>query len=170
MYRYFFIAFISFFLIPGVARSQESSITAEVFAEVIEALAANEDQALNFGRFTTGNNGGSIVISPGGIRSAQGSVIAAGGGYSPGKFLVEGEPGATFSIQLPRTATTLVHSESGKTMDVEGWVSDPPSGDAATLSDGERLVSIGATLNIGPVDENPVGIYSGSFIVTFAYN
>ncbi len=168
-YRYFIVVFLSFILMAGKARSQES-INAEVFAEVIEALAANENQSLNFGRFTTGTDGGSILISPDGIRSSQGSVVAAGGGYSPGKFFVKGDPDATFSIQLPETATLLVHSESGKTMDVGGWVSDPPSGDAATLLDGTRMVSIGATLNVGSVEENPVGLYSGAFVVTFAYN
>jgi hypothetical protein len=169
MYRYLVFALFLFFLFTGKVWSQES-VSAQVFAEVIEALAANEDESLNFGRFTPGNNGGAIVITPDGLRSVQGTVIAAGSGYSAGRFLVAGDPGASFTIRLPDEAAVLVHQQSGKTMQVEAWVSDPPSGDSATLSDGSRLVSIGATLTVGPVDENPVGVYAGSFELTFAYN
>jgi hypothetical protein len=38
------------------------------------------------------------------------------------------------------------------------------------LPDGSRIISVGATLSIGPVDENPVGMYAGSFELTFSYN
>ncbi|MBN2634995.1 MAG: DUF4402 domain-containing protein [Prolixibacteraceae bacterium] len=169
MYRYIVFTLLISSLVLGKVWSQES-VSAEVFAEVIEALAANEDESLNFGRFTPGNNGGAIVITPDGLRSVRGTVIAAGSGYSAGRFLVEGDPGASFTIRLPEEAAVLVHQQSGKTMQVEGWVSDPPSGDAATLTDGSRLVSIGATLTVGSVDENPVGVYAGSFVLTFAYN
>ncbi len=169
MYRYFVFALFLFFLFTGKGWSQES-VSSQVFAEVIEALAANEDESLHFGRFTPGNNGGAIIITPDGLRSVQGTVIAAGGGYSPGRFLVAGDPGASFSIRLPDEAAVLVHQQSGKTMQVEAWVSDPPSGDSATLPDGSRLVSIGATLTVGTAEENPVGIYAGSFVLTFAYN
>lgn len=56
-------------------------------------------------------------------------------------------------------------------MEVSNWVSDPPNGsEAAMLPDGSLLVSIGATLSVGPIDENPVGIYAGTFQLTFAYN
>ncbi|MGC9354128.1 MAG: DUF4402 domain-containing protein, partial [Mariniphaga sp.] len=66
--------------------------------------------------------------------------------------------------------TVLVHQQSGNTMQVTGWISDPSPGDAANLADGSRVVSIGATLNIGNMEENPVGMYAGTFVLTFAYN
>jgi len=54
-------------------------------------------------------------------------------------------------------------------MQVGDWVSDPPLDIVATLRGGSRMISIGATLNIGTIDENPAGIYAGSFVLTFAY-
>ena len=70
-----------------------------------------------------------------------------------------------------RNILTILVLLSGRTMDVTNWVSDPPGGSgAATLPDGSLLVSIGATLSVGPIDENPVGIYAGTFQLTFAYN
>ncbi len=53
-------------------------------------------------------------------------------------------------------------------MQVSNWVSDPLFDNLAKLSDGSQIISIGATLNVGTVDENPVGIYTGSFVLTFA--
>lgn len=157
-------------IIAGNGWSQ-SSITAQAFAEVIEALTVQENDQLNFGRFSPETNGGNIVISPEGIRSTQGTVILASGPHNPGRFTITGAPDATFTIQLPDGPSVLTHQGSSKTMIVEGWVSDPPAGiEASTLPDGSRLVSIGAVLNVGPIEDNPVGIYAGTFQLTFSYN
>ena len=169
MYRNLIYILTLFLMIPGFSKAQ-GTVSGQAFAEVIEALAANEDEPLNFGRFTPGSSGGAVVITPDGLRTVRGTVMPAGGGQSPGRFLVTGEPGASFTISLPDEETILVHQQSGNTMQVNGWISDPPPGDAANLSDGSRVVSIGATLNIGNMAENPVGIYSGTFTLTFAYN
>jgi hypothetical protein len=169
MNRNFLPILILFLSISGFAKAQ-ASISAQAFAEVIEALAANEDEALNFGRFTPGSSGGAVVVSPDGLRTVRGTVMTAGGIHSPGRFVVIREPGASFTISLPGEETLLVHQQSGNTMQVNGWISDPPTGDAANLSDGSRIISIGATLNIGNIEENPAGIYAGTFVLTFAYN
>ena len=170
MYRNILTILVLLFLSMGKVWSQ-ASVTSEVFAEVIEALTANENEQLNFGRFSPESTGGQIIINPDGVRTAQGSVILASGSHSPGRFSVSGAPGASFTIQLPDGPATLVHQLTGRTMQVTNWVSDPPVGsEAATLPDGSLLVSIGATLSVGPLDENPVGIYAGTFQLTFAYN
>lgn len=170
MFRNLICSFFLLFLIQSQASSQQS-VTAQIFAEIIDALAANEDEALNFGRFTPGNSGGAITVTPQGLRTVEGTVVLAGGVYSPGHFLVSGAPGASFTIRLPDDPAVLVHWQTGKTMQVEEWISDPPSGgDAVTLPDGSRSVSIGATIIVGPLDENPVGLYAGTYVLTFAYN
>lgn len=170
MFRNLICSFFLLLLIQGHAKSQQS-VTAQVFAEVIEALVANEDEALNFGRFTPGNNGGAITVTPQGLRTIEGTVVLAGGVYSPGHFLVSGAPGTSFTIRLPDNPAVLIHRQSGKTMQVEEWISDPhPGGGAVTLPDGSRSISIGATIIIGPLDENPVGLYAGTYVLTFAYN
>ncbi len=168
MYRNFL--FISIIMLLSISRSwSQSTVTAQAFAEVIEALAANEDKALNFGRFTTGS-GGSVIITPDGLRTVRGTVMPAGEVYSPGRYLITGASGTWFTISLPGEETVLVHQQSGNTMQVNGWISDPPSDDAANLADGSRVVSIGATLNIGNIEKNPAGLYAGSFVLIFAYN
>lgn len=170
MTRNLITAIVLSMMISGNAWSQ-ASITAQALAEVIEALTAYETEQLNFGRFSPETTGGNIVISTDGTRTAQGSVILASGPHNPGKFTITGAPEATFTIQLPDGPAVLAHQGSNKTMTVEGWTSDPPAGaEANTLPDGSRIVSVGATLSVGPVDENPVGIYAGTFELTFSYN
>ncbi len=97
MFRYIvFVCFLCFSLFEKVW-SQEN-VTTQIFAEVIEGLAATENQSLNFGRFIASTNGGSIVISPEGKRLAYGGVLLRMEAIVPGKFLVEGDSGANFII------------------------------------------------------------------------
>ena len=163
---------ISLFLIGSVTYVQaQATITAQAFAEVIEALSANETDQLNFGRFSTDVNGGDIVINPDGSRQIDGSVIGVAGPHSPGIFQVTGAPEASFTLQLPDGEVSILHEGSNKFMVVDNWVSDPPVSEGpAVLTNGSRNISIGATLNVGSYDENPIGIYSGTFQLTFSYN
>ena len=170
MYRNYIFISISMLLITGKSWSQ-STVTAQAFAEIIEALTANETDQLNFGRFSPESGGGNIVISPDGARSSQGSVVLASGVHSPGRFRVSGVPGSSFTLQLPEGPAVLINQGSGQTLVVEGWVSDPPAETGqATLADGTRVISVGATLSVGPIDQNPAGLYAGTFQLTFAYN
>jgi hypothetical protein len=170
MIRNFSIFILFLLLFSANARSQ-STVTAQAFAEIIEALTANETDQLNFGKFSTDVNGGDIIINPDGSRSLQGSVIGVPGPHSQGVFQVTGAPEASFTLQLPDGPSILVHQESSKTMFVENWVSDPPvQNGPAVLTNGSKTISIGATLSVGSYDENPVGMYSGTFQLTFAYN
>lgn len=149
----------------------QTTVTAQAFAEIIEALTANETDQLNFGRFSTDVNGGDIIINPDGTRTIQGSVIGVASPTSPGVFQITGAPEASFTLQLPDGPAVLIHQQSSKTMFVEDWVSDPPvENGPSVLTNGNKIVSIGATLNVGSYDDNPVGVYSGTFQLTFVYN
>jgi hypothetical protein len=56
-------------------------------------------------------------------------------------------------------------------MRLKNWVSVPSSGLAAgNMQDGAQTVYVGATLEVGPLAENPVGIYTGSYSITFEFN
>jgi len=65
----------------------------------------------------------------------------------------------------------LTNTTNAKTMEVSGWESFPASGIAVgKLVGGEMLVSIGAVLYVGNIASNPVGVYTGIYSITFAYN
>jgi hypothetical protein len=160
-------------LLPGffsIKLQAQSSVTAQAFAEVIAALTATETSQLNFGKFSPEVQGGQIIISPDGARIANGSVILSGGLANSGIFHLTGAPDATFSIQLPTGPAILTHQNSNKTMLVSNWVSSPQSGTGTgVLINGQQYVHLGATLNVGSTADNPVGLYSGTYNLTFAY-
>lgn len=122
---------------------------------------------LAFGRFAAGA-GGSVTISPGGVRTASGGVVllSAGNG-SPAQFTVSGDPGAVVSISLPADGAVVLTSDSGHTMPVRAF-SSTPSGAAQLSAGGSRTVSVGATLGVAPGQR--VGSYSGHFQLILNYN
>jgi hypothetical protein len=149
----------------------QASVTAQAFAEVISALTATETSQLNFGKFSPEVQGGQVIVTPDGIRTTNGSVILSGGIANSGIFYITGTPDALFSIQLPNGPALLTHQNSSKTMMVNNWVSYPQSGNGTgVLANGQQFVHLGATLNVGSLLDNPVGMYSGAFTLTFAYN
>lgn len=149
----------------------QASVSAQAFAEIISALTATETSQLNFGKFSPEVQGGQVTITPDGARTTNGSVILSGGTANSGIFYITGAPDATFSIQLPEGPAVLTHQNSNKTMLVSDWVSYPQQGKGTgVLVNGQQFVYLGATLNVGSMIDNPVGIYSGAFTLTFAYN
>lgn len=157
-------------LVFAIKGWSQASVNGQAYAEVIAALSAYENNQMNFGKFSPETGGGQIVLTPDGIRSAQGSVALGGGTAQAGKFIITGQPDATFTIQLP-VGPAILQNSSNNTMTIDNWVSDPPAGTGTgTLNGGTETVSIGATLNVGSFDENPVGIYTGTYSLTFAYN
>jgi hypothetical protein len=64
-----------------------------------------------------------------------------------------------------------MHASSAKTMIIENWMSNPGLGTGAgILQDGYQIVYVGATLKVGPLSDNPVGIYAGTYTITFDFN
>jgi hypothetical protein len=149
----------------------QASVTAQAFAEVISALTATETSQLNFGKFSPEVQGGQVIVTPDGVRTTNGSVILSGGVAHSGIFYLTGAPDAMFSIQLPNGPAVLTHQNSNKTMVVSNWVSYPQAGTGTgVLTNGQQFVYLGATLFVGSLIDNPVGLYSGAFNLTFAYN
>jgi len=174
MKKQIIIRYLSLALLTGIFTtrvSAQASVTANMFAEIIAALTATEQSQLGFGKFSPGTNGGEIHLSPQGVRSVSGNVMLSGGGHSAGSFIITGEDQATFSIALPSGQSVLINSSGTKTMLVTSWESEPaPGTGVGVLNGGTQEVKVGATLLVGAMSDNPVGIYTGTYIITFAYN
>ena len=168
------VRYIALALLAGIITTRvnaQASVSASMFAQVIAALTATETSQLSFGKFSPQTNGGEIHLSPQGVRSVSGNVILSGGGHSAGGFIITGEDQATFSITLPAGQSVLTNNGGTKTMIVTNWESIPAPGiGAGVLSGGTQEVKVGATLLVGSMNDNPVGIYTGTYIITFAYN
>lgn len=150
---------------------QQASTTGHVFAEVIAAFSAVETSQMNFGRFSPGPYGGQIILTPQGTISVIGSVVKGSGIHNSASFYVTGDSYTSFSITLPKSPATLTNTTNAKTMILEDWTSVPSPGlGVGNLLDGFQVVYVGATLKVGTLYDNPMGIYTGSYTITFDFN
>ena len=147
------------------------SATGHVFAEVIPVFSASETAQMSFGRFSPGPQGGNIILSPEGTVSVLGTVYTGSGTHNAASFYVTGDIDAAYTITLPSDPVVLTHVSNAKTIRVEDWVSVPAPGiGAGHLQGGFQIVYIGATLKLGTLYDNPVGVYTGTYSVTFDFN
>lgn len=170
-----FLKFSLFLLIlltnPRIQAYSQASVTAQATAEVIQALTATEGSTLNFGRFSPENEGGEIRLSPDGVRMSSGKLLLGAGSYNPASFYLTGQPEFSVNVTLPSSPILLTNSAKGKTMEVKNWESNPPAGPGVKIqSSGLLNLSVGATLKVGSINDNPVGKYVGTYSVIFGYN
>jgi len=146
------------------------SASGHISAEVISALSAIETSQMNFGRFSPGPQGGELILTPESTVSVLGSVYSGSGMQNAASFYVTGETGVAYSITLPSEPVTITNTSSSKTMIVDNWSSIPaPTHGAGMLQDGFQTVLVGATLKVGTLNDNPVGIYTGTYSITFDF-
>lgn len=147
------------------------SATGHIIAEIIPVFSASETSQLNFGKFSPGPQGGMIILTPQSTISVIGSVFKGIGSHNAASFYVSGDANAAYSISLPTSPVILTHTSNAKTMLIQDWVSEPEQGiGTGTLQEGFQVVYVGATLKVGTLYDNPVGIYTGSYTITFDFN
>jgi hypothetical protein len=148
-----------------------STVTGHITAEVISTLSAIETSQLSFGRFSPGPQGGDLILTPQNTISVLGSVWPGSGTHNAASFYVTGDPGAAYSITLPASPVTIRHMGTARSMTVEDWQSVPEAAPGAgMLENGSQTVYVGATLKIGNLNDNPVGVYTGTYTITFDFN
>lgn len=131
-------------------------------------LYAYTIQNINFGAFSHGNTGGTLVISSDGTRTATGDVVPLnlGVSYYNAIFEIEAPPGAMISI-LNGPDATLTGSNGGS-MSLHIGNSYPASPFSNTNAPPSRTqVSIGGTLTVGASGTAPPGNYTGTIYITF---
>lgn len=148
-----------------------ASATGHITAEVITVFSATEMSQMNFGRFYPGPQGGEIILTPESTVSVMGSVYKETGSQTAASFYVSGHTGVSFTVTLPQEPVVLSHISSARTLVVSDWVSNPGTGTGAgILQDGAQMVYVGATLKVGTLEDNPVGVYAGTYTITFDFN
>lgn len=172
--RYLFSLFSLVVISTGVIVAQTAppvGVTGHITAQVITTLAAVETSQMNFGRFSPGPQGGELILTPENNISVMGSVWPGSGTHNAASFYVTGDPGIAYTITLPAEPVTITHMGTARTMTVEDWISVPaPTPGAGMLEDGSQTVFVGATLMVGTLNDNPVGIYTGTYTITFDFN
>jgi hypothetical protein len=175
MLKIFRYSLVSLIIVAGeIGHSQtagQTTATGQIFAEVIPVFTATEISQMNFGKFSPGPQGGEIILTPQSTVSVLGSVYAGNGLHNAASFYISGDVDAAYSITLPAGPVVLTHTLNAKTMLIEDWNSFPSPGiGTGKLQNGFQIVNVGATLKVGTLNDNPVGVYTGSYSITFVFN
>lgn len=132
------------------------------------AVHVDPGQGLIFGAFFLGPSGGTVTINPDGSRTVMGSIVGANLGYpfSPAIFEVEANQGTL--IQVLRGPDAVLTGSNGGTLTMR--IGELSTGDqfiTTAQPPTRNLVRVGGVLTVGSPPANPVGAYSGTFLLTF---
>lgn len=151
---------------PVSAQTPNATASLSIDVQIVEGLSLVVNRGLDFGEIIAG--AGRVTIT----RSSSES----------GKFIVRGAGNATLTVTFTQPANNkLVRAEGSGDLDVNtqvyGSVDDAPEnadllvdGASITLGEnGEYYFFVEGALDVGPVESNPAGSYSGILTMTIAY-
>lgn len=121
---------------------------------------------MNFGTFIAGLGGGTVTLSPQGIREKEGDIYLVNAGNFPSAaiYRVEALPGNIINMLIPSTIT--LNGDSGGQITLQITDSDPHAPYVNTIMPPYYMeVKVGGRLII-PVN-TPSGNYNGSYTITF---
>jgi hypothetical protein len=127
----------------------------------------NSTRALAFGRFVAGT-GGTITVSPSGVRTRTGGVALVNSTASSASFsntdTAANKLNAACIITLPAD-NSVVLSSGANQMQLKSFTSNPSG--TGVMSGGALTISVGATLTVNA--NQPKGSYTGSIPITIQY-
>lgn len=150
-----------------------NSINAQVF-ESMQSSRNNFQSSIfqvtpfQFGSFFTGSFGGTVEISPSGIRSSTGSVVLLYNNeiVSPAVFEIKAPNNTMIQVNFPKHTMLKTQSSAGNIKLILG---DLSTGNVfITPNDAENgfLVSMGGHFEVGNQSQHKPGSYSGNFSIT----
>jgi hypothetical protein len=137
-------------------------------ATVIQGLALTSSGTLNFGRLVRPTSGsGTAVISADDGQYYNNNIYAAPMSGAPSRvlFTASGEPNKAISISIPGHFD-LVRTSGGATLNVA--VSSNAGSSGTLNSSGTYTFGVGGSINVST--STLTGVYSGTFVVSVAYN
>ena len=148
-----------------------TSINVNIQAIVVtSAIAASQNQSLNFGAFTTGGAGGTVDITPAGVATYTGVVNTPTPVPTEAIVQVKGKSWG-LGIDMSVTNPSVAVSNGTSTMKVNQFnISTNAAGPIVTgiaMTAPSVAVPIGATLTVGAAQ--PTGTYAGTFTVQVGY-
>ena len=157
-------------VLPGTvfAAPNSSTMSGSAQAAILTPLVIVAENTLSFGQLTRPTAAGTVVLSPSGTITATGGVltstaIAQTTPRGPGTFLLVGEAGRLFTIDLP---TVAILRQGTRNMRLSAFRSNWAPGDVFSATR-TYMLSVGATLNVGT--NQTIGTYTGTYAVTVTY-
>lgn len=125
---------------------------------------------LNFGQITPGAAGGTVTISPAGVRTKTGTVtlINGAGLESNGALSIAGSTGIIIDVSMTNSVFTVNDPGAGAPMNVNAFnINGGGSNLSLSLTTNPTVFPIGATLTVATGQGQ--GAYSGSYTVMANY-
>lgn len=157
-----------FYLISTVGFSQtSSSASINTQVEIVNPIKITKSVDLNFGSVIGGLNPGTVILSPDGIRTANGVQIsnAIPGEVNAAEAIVT-HGNNNYAINLPTSFSLFNQENPNQLIIIDTFTVNP----IINAEDGTDVLKIGATLNL---EANQIpGFYSNSsgFNITVSYN
>jgi len=124
-------------------------------------------QILSFGAFYHGAIGGTVVVSPGGVRTATGDVVLLGLGFVPSAALFEIHAHAGTVVSILNIPDVLLTGVPSGSMSLHAGPTNPVSPLVSNVHFNVPIpLYVGGTLTVGNSVANPPGSYSGTFEIT----
>lgn len=158
------------------APASAQSTTGSAKTVVVSNLSFLNVESLEFGTFIAGQAGGTVTVSPAGVRTSTGGVILVGGRVQPARFAGRGRRNRTVLISLDVTPTTLRRVGGTETMQLDQiTIGSTPTAVLTTNPQAFRITDpagifnfpLGGRLTVG-ANQAP-GDYEGTFSVTLNY-
>lgn len=166
-------------LLPGSSVAADNA-TATVTATILAPIAVAKTTDMNFGYILPATTG-TVTLATNAARTASGPSLIAGITPTAAKFDVTGDGVATFSISYAGSSATLsdgathtmaidfiTEAISGSGGAATGKTATGTDATTGTLSAGAAVIYAGGQLSVDAA-QTP-GTYTGSLIVTVAYN
>jgi|TARA_R100001244_G_scaffold39766_8_gene35939 hypothetical protein len=161
-------------LLTSAPAAFAQSASGETDAVVVSPLSLVPVEDLNFGSLIPGETGGTVVISPAGIRTVSGSVVAAGGTVGNAEFQGYGSRNRFVYISTASSSYRLDRVGGGANMRMRALTLQADNlapvffpGLFRITSTNVITLRIGATLDVGANQQ--AGTYEASFPITMNY-
>jgi len=166
--------------------STAATLVGEAQVQIVRPISVKLIRTLNFGLLKGGHRPGAVTITVNNRRFAGGGAwLLPGIFHSPGRFEIQGTPGARYTLDVPDEVPATLHKKFWPVH----WRKDnkQPSGDTPTAShfktflknggnisregrlngQGKDRLILGATLSLPA--HAPAGIYQATVPVTVSY-
>jgi hypothetical protein len=148
----------------------QATATATADATIVTPISIVKTADMNFGNIAVSTTGGTVIMSPAGIRSNTGGITmpAVSGTVSAAAFTVAGQANYVYDITLPSSEVVLTNGAN--TMNSAIFTTDITASQGTLSAGGSQQIKVGATLTVS-AGQAP-GTYSTStpFNVTVNYN
>lgn len=125
-------------------------------------------QPMNFGAFTVGAGGGTVMIANNGVRTAAGNIVLLNYGISFLQAIFEIEAPVGTIVTVVNGPTAVLTGSNGGTITLSLGSASPASPFSTTAMPPARTqVQVGGTLTVN--NATTPGTYSGTFSVSFHY-